>query len=315
MLSDVESVVSESTFPMNFSVLRNPYLLLTATALMWGGNAVAGKLAVDHVSPFLLTFLRWVFACLVILPFAIPHLKKDWPLIRQNLVYLFLLGASGFAIFNNLMYLALNHTSAINVAIEQASMPLIVFVLNYILYRTHVTAFQILGFLITLIGVAITATRGNLFDLAGQSLNFGDITMLFAIMVYGGYSVFLQRKPDIHLWSFICVLGFSALCTTVPFMMYEATNNQLLMPDMQGWGVVLYAAIFPSIVSQLFWVIGLSIIGSNRGGLFINLVPIFGAILAVIILGEKFQTYHAIGLVLVLGGITLAQRTASKKTV
>ena len=300
---------------MNFSVLRNPYLLLTATALMWGGNAVAGKLAVDHVSPFLLTFLRWVFACLIILPFAVPHLRKDWPLIKQNLLYLFLLGASGFAIFNNLMYLALNHTSAINVAIEQASMPLIVFVLNYILYKTHVTAFQILGFLITLVGVAITATRGNLFDLAGQSLNFGDVTMLFAIMVYGSYSVFLRRKPEIHLWSFICVLGLSALCTTIPFLIYEIANNQLLMPDLQGWGVVLYAAMFPSIVSQLFWVIGLSIIGSNRGGLFINLVPIFGAILAVIILGEKFQTYHAVGMVLVLGGIALAQRTASKKTV
>ncbi|MEM7216166.1 MAG: DMT family transporter [Pseudomonadota bacterium] len=293
---------------MRQNLLTHPYLLLTVTALVWGGNAVAGKLAVGHVSPFLLTHLRWLVACAVLLPFAYPHLKKDWPKIKENLPFLVILGMTGFTIFNNLMYLALTYTSAINVAIEQASMPLIVFFLNYLLFRTSVTIFQIVGFLITLTGVVVTATGGNVFSINGQSLNIGDIIMITAITVYGVYSVFLRNKPDIHLLSFMSVLGVAAFIGTIPFVAYEFTTDKFIWPDTQGWGVVIFAALFPSIVSQIFWVMGLEKIGSNRGGLFINLVPIFGALLAIIILGEQFQTYHAIGLVLVLGGIALAQK-------
>jgi len=287
----------------------NPYLLLGITALVWGGNAVAGKLAAGHISPFLLTLFRWSFACLILFPFALPHLKKDWQTIKERYLFLFLMGATGFGLFNNLFYLSLNHTTAINVAIEQASMPLIVFALNYILFRTGVTAFQIIGFAITLVGVAVTATRGELFNIGNQQLNIGDLTLLVAIIFYGIYSVFLRNKPRIHLLSFIFTLGIAAWIMTIPFASYEALSRNLIWPDAQGWGVVIYAALFPSLVSQLFWVMGLEQIGSNRGGIFINLVPIFGALLAILILGEQFETYHAIGLALVLGGITLAQKT------
>lgn len=294
--------------------IAHPYVLLTITALFWGGNAVAGKLAVGHISPFLLTLLRWTVTCLVLLPFALPHLKKDWSVIKENLFFLIAMGAVGFAVFNNLMYLALTYTSAINVAIEQAAMPLIVFFLNYLLFKTNVTAFQVMGFIITLAGVAITATRGNILNLAEQPVNIGDVIMVGAILVYGIYSVFIKNKPDIHLLSFLFVLALSALVATIPFASYEYAANRTLLPDLQGWGVVFYAALFPSIFSQLFWVMGLQQIGSNRGGLFINLVPIFGAILAVLILSEKFQTFHALGLVLVLGGIMLAQKAGIKNT-
>lgn len=290
------------------SPLTNPYFLLAVTAFIWGGNAVAGKLAAGHVSPFLLTWLRWLVASAVLFPFAWPHLKRDWPVIRNHLPFLAVMGATGFAIFNNLMYLSLNYTSAINVAIEQASMPLLVFVLNYLIFRTRVTTYQVIGFAITLIGVAVTVTRGNLLTINQQQLNIGDLYMLAAVMFYGIYSVFIRSKPDIHLLSFLAVLGLSAFVATIPFLVYEIVTDSLLWPDMQGWGVVIYAAILPSLVSQLFWVMGLEKIGSNRGGVFINLVPIFGALLAIVILGEQFHLYHAAGLVLVLGGIALAQR-------
>ena len=299
--------------PQSKSILTNPYLLLTLTALLWGGNAIAGKMAAGQISPFLLTWLRWVGACFILLIISRHHIKRDFETIKKHWVFLFLLGAFGFAIFNALMYLALNHTSAINVAIEQASMPLIVFILNYLMFRTKVTAYQIAGFVITLIGVAVTVTRGNIFGLGGQPLNIGDIIMLFAVMVYGIYSVLLKNKPDIHALSFLTVLGFAALITTSFFVLYEYHSNALLLPDAQGWGVVLYAAIFPSVLAQLFWILGLEQIGSNRGGLFINLVPIFGAVLAVLILKEHFQAYHAIGLILVLGGIAFAQKQSGNK--
>lgn len=298
--------------PVKPGLMTNPYLLLTVTALVWGGNAVAGKLGAGHVSPFLLTLFRWIIACAVILPFALPHLRKDYPLIKKHFWFLFVLGAVGFGLFNNLFYLALNYTTAINVAIEQASMPLIVFFLNYLLFRTKVTAFQLIGFVITLVGVGVTATRGSLLDFDFQSLNIGDALLIIAIMFYGTYSVFLQKKPEIHLLSFLFVLGLAALVISIPFTAAEILTDRLLWPDLQGWGVIVFAGIFPSLVSQLFWVMGLEQIGSNRGGVFINLVPIFGALLAILILGEKFQAYHAVGLVLVLGGIALAQKVKTK---
>ncbi|MEO0328010.1 MAG: DMT family transporter [Pseudomonadota bacterium] len=295
------------------NALKNPYLLLTLTALFWSGNAVAGKLAVGNISPHLLTLLRWVVACSILLPFAWPHLKRDWPLIRSRFWFLIIMGAIGFGVFNNLMYLALTYTSAINVAIEQAAMPLIVFAMNFILFRTRVTGFQIIGFVITMLGVTITATRGSLFALGNQSLNYGDLLMIFAIMVYGAYSVLIRNKPDIHLFSFLFMLAIAAFFGSIPFTLWEVLNGTINWPNQTGLGVILYAAVFPSLVSQLFWVMGLEKIGSNRGGLFINLVPIFGAILAILILGEQFQTFHAIGLVMVLGGIALAQQTGKSK--
>ena len=249
-------------------------------------------------------------ACLIISPFALPHLRRDWPIIRQNLPFLFFLGATGFAIFNNLMYLALNYTSAINVAIEQASMPLFVFALNFILFQIRTTWLRISGYTLTLFGVLITATGGEFSMAAALTINLGDLLMICGMMAYGIYSVFLKNKPDIHILGFFFVLAVSALITSIPFSAYEAASGRLLLPDMQGFWVIMYTALFPSIVSQLFWVRGLEMVGSNLGGLFVNLVPIFGSILAVIILGEQFQLFHAVALALVLGGIWIAQKAS-----
>ena len=290
-----------------------PYVLLVFTAIFWGGNAIAGKLAVGHISPFTLTCIRWLVAMLIIYPFAIPHLKRDWPQIKAHFVFLFFLGAVGFTLFNNLMYSALVHTSAINVAIVQASMPLTVFALNFILFQLRATALQITGFTLTLIGVMFVAARGNLEILFELDFNIGDLLMLIAIMTYGFYSVLLKNKPNIHWLSFIAVLGTSALAASLVFLAWEIRSETVIWPDMQGWLVVLYTAIFPSILSQVFWMRGLELVGSNQGGVFINLVPVFGSGLAILILGEQFHPYHAIALVLVIGGVWLAQKSGKKQ--
>ena len=288
----------------------NPFLLLTVTAFFWGGNAVAGKLAVGHVSPFMLTTLRWILAGLILAPFAIHHFREDLAIIRRHALFLFVLGATGFATFNNLMYLALNYTSAINVAIEQASMPLFVFALNFLIFQIRVTWLRLVGYTFTLIGVIIIACRGNLVGFTLQSANIGDMLMIIGMMAYGLYSVLLRNKPDIHLLSFMFTAVLAAIVTSVPFTIYEAAVGRLIFPDLLGWGVVFYTGIFPSILSQLFWVRGLDMVGSNYGGLFVNLVPVFGSLLAILILGEKFELYHAIAMIMVIGGIWLAQKSA-----
>lgn len=288
--------------------VNQPYLLLTICPMIWGGNSIAGKLAVGHVSPALLVAMRWLFAMAIILPVAWPHLKRELPGLKPHLPFLFALGAVGFAFFNNIMYLALNHTSAINIGIEQAAMPLVVFILNFIIFKIKASRLQLAGFIITLLGVVIVITKGNPLGIFDQTMNYGDLIMLLAVIAYGGYSVALKNKPEMHWSSFIAILGFSAFLTSLFFAAWEWINGNIRLPDMQAMGVVAYIAIFPSIIAQLLWVRGLELIGSNRGGIFINLVPIFASIFAVLILGEEFQVYHALALLLVMGGVAMSQR-------
>lgn len=293
------------------------YPLLLLTTLFWGGNAVAGKLAVGHISPFALTSLRWILAVLILLPFAWPRVKQDLPVIRKHAVTLFLLGTVGFTFFNASLYMALIHTAAINAAIEQAAIPMLVIVLNFLIFRTRVTWLQIAGFLLSLLGVSLTASHGNLARLAQLDVNIGDFIMLIGVLVYALYTVFLRYKPAIHWQSTITVLAGAAFVSSLPFLAWEIASERFIAPDAKGWTIGVYTVLFPSIISQIFYIRGNELIGPNRAGLFINLVPIFGTLLSVVILGENFQLYHAAALVLVFLGIGLAEysgRKASQRT-
>lgn len=291
---------------------RLAYLLLSATALFWGGNAVAGKLAVGHIPPMTLTAVRWTTAFLIILAIGFPQLRKEWPQARKSLPLLLALGATGFAIFNLALYSALNHTSAINVTIEQAGVPMVIFAANFLLFGMRVGPVQIFGFLLSLIGVAITASGGEFARLAALDINRGDAIMLVAIVAYGGYSVALRYRPTLNWQTLMIVMTFSAAITAWPFALWEQSNADGYLPDMAGLAVAAYTAIFPSILSQVFYIRGVDLIGSNRAGLFINLVPVFGTLLAIVILGERFHLFHAVALALVVGGIWLAERNAGK---
>ncbi|MDP2121065.1 MAG: DMT family transporter [Hoeflea sp.] len=293
-------------------ILRAPalraYLFLTITALSWGANAVAGKMAVGHISPMLLTSVRWGLALLILLTFTLPQLRRDRETIRANLPLLICYGMFGFAFFNILLYSALEYTTAINVAIEQAGMPMVIFLANFLLFRIRTTPAQIAGFALTVAGVAITASGGSLARLIGLELNQGDALMLLAVFCYGGYSVALRYKPVLHWQSMITVMAAAAFATSLPFTAFEIARDSVIWPDTRGWLVAAFTAIFPSLISQVLFIKGNELIGSNRAGIFINLVPIFGTILSVMILGEVLHVYHVVALGLVLGGIWLAER-------
>lgn len=293
---------------------RQPYLLLTLTALIWAGNAIAGKMAVGHVSPFLLTSIRWLVASAILLAFGWKLIRAEWPVIRRHLPYLFIMGTVGFTFFNNLMYLGLNYTTAINVAIEQASMPLVVFAVNFAIFGIRATPLQIIGFLLTLVGVALTVTGGNPLSILAQPVNLGDVFMLVAVFFYGLYTAALVRKPKLHWLTFIAVLGVSAFIISLPFAAWEILTGRVIWPDATGVSVAFYTAVFPAIVAQVLWVRGMEIIGSNRGGAFINLVPIFAAGLAILLLGEEFRLYHAVAIALVLTGVWMSQRQKTVAT-
>jgi len=291
---------------------RQAYIFLCLTTLFWGGNAVASRLAVGHVSPMMLTTLRWILSSSLLVYFAWPHLKRDWPAIRAKLPLLAFLGMMGFTGFNALFYSSAQFTSAINIAIEQGAIPMVIFVVNFLLFRLRVTALQVAGFMLSLAGVAIVASHGEFARLLDLDVNFGDALMLVAVLLYAAYTVGLRLKPDIHWLSLMFVLSLFALLASFPLVAWEAATDRLIVPDAQGWMVVGYVVVFPSLLAQSLYIRGNELIGGNRAGLFINLVPIFGTLLSIVILGEDFFAYHAVALTLVLGGIWLAEHSGRK---
>lgn len=291
---------------------NQPYILIFLATLFWAGNAVAGKAAVGHISPFLLTSLRWLFALTLLSPFAIQHLKSDWNTIKPRLLFLFVLGSIGFTVFNNMMYLALNTTSAINATIIQSSLPLFVFILNILYFSVRVNKFQVIGFPITIVGVVVITCKGELSELTAHTVNIGDLLMLVAVAAYGFYSAFLTSKPNIHWLSTLAVLGIAAFISSIPFTVFEVLSGDFNAPDLTGFSVVIYTAIFASLAAQSCWIRSIELIGSNPTSVFINLVPFFGVLLAVTILGEKLHLFHAIGIVFIFVGIYIGRLKATK---
>jgi drug/metabolite transporter (DMT)-like permease len=288
------------------------YLFLLLTTLLWGGNSVAGKLAVHHVSPMTLVLLRWALAVLIMLPIGWRTMKEDWRVVRRHWLLLGALGACGFTLFNTIFYTALTYTTAINVSIEQAAMPVLIIAANFVLFRLRVNWAQLAGVVLTIVGVVLTACHGDPRQLFTLRVNFGDAIMLLAVVLYSGYSVGLRLKPEMHWQSLMLALSVVALITSLPFFVWEIAANQIVVPDGRGWAIIIYTAIGASVISQILYISGNELIGANRAGLFINLVPIFGTLLSVLIIGETFQLYQALALILVLGGIALAEYSGRK---
>ncbi|ANL41869.1 UNVERIFIED_ORG: drug/metabolite transporter (DMT)-like permease [Rhizobium esperanzae] len=283
------------------------YICLVIATLCWGGNSVAGKLAVGHISPMMLTFLRWFLAVALIALISVPQLKKDWPIARKNLPLLLCYGAIGYTLFNAMLYSAVQYTTAINVAIEQAGIPMLIFLLNFVFFRTGISLAQCFGFAITLVGVALTAAHGDLATLLQLQLNRGDGLMLIAIVAYSLYTIFLRWKPRVDWRTLMAFPAFAAMLTSLPLLLWEAGRDAAQWPDQAGWSITLYTAIFPSLLAQILYIKGVEAIGANRAGLFINLVPVFGTLLSVALVGETLQSFHMVSLALTLGGIAIAE--------
>lgn len=279
-------------------------------ALGWGGNAVAGKLAVGGWEPFTLTCVRWFFVMVVLLPFAWRPMRRDRIQIAQYWWFFIIICGVPMALFNLLMYLALNYTSVINVSIEQASMPVFIILANFLFLSQRVTLLQIVGVTLSILGVLVTSTNGEPLKIISNGLNKGDAIMLVGCLCYAAYTFALKWKPKVHWLTFMFLFGTGAFLTTIPFSVYELSTISMTMPKTSDLLILVYVVIVPSIVCQLSFARGVELIGGNRAGLFINLVPLFGSLLAVLIIGERFQWFHAAGMVLVVGGILLAERFA-----
>lgn len=297
--------------------MSRPYLILVLCVAFWGGNVVAGKAAVGHIDPYALMILRWAGALLAVLPFAAEPLGRDWRVLRAKWwLYLFY-GAVGYATFNVLVYVAAYFTSGVNNALDQVAINIFVMLANFVLFRTRVHALQLLGVALTIAGVAVTATQGNLARLLALDINFGDALVILACLAYAAYSIGLKWRPATDWLSFLIATFAAALLASLVFQAALGGglgNFVTALPGITplGWLIVVYVIVFPSLISQLLYVRGVELIGANRASLFINLIPLFGSVGSVLILGERLEGFHLVAAALIIVGIVLAEWSARK---
>ena len=285
-----------------------PYVLLSLTSLFWAGNVVLGRFVAGHIPPVTLSFIRWSGAFVVLLPFAARHLLRDWPAIRNNAGLLALLALTGFSAYNTMAYYGLQYTTAINGLLLQSVAPLFVAMWTFALFGDRLTLRQAGGICVSLTGVVVIICHGSLDVLLTIAFNRGDVWFLIALLIYGFYAAVLRKRPVMHPASFLAVgMGGGALLL-VPAMVAELAGGRTITFDSESVLSFAYVCVFPSLLGYLFLNRGIELIGANRAAPFIHLVPVFGSVLAIMLLGERFELYHAVGYGLVFSGITIATK-------
>ena len=281
------------------------YLLLILPPLFWAGNSVLARGVADLIPPLAMSFWRWTLALAILLPFTWKQTRRDWALIKAHWKIIGLLGLLGIASFNTLLYTAAQSTTAINIALTQSVMPVFIVIISFQLFGERITRSQILAVTLCMCGAGLIIIRGDLQRLLKLEFVTGDLIMLLAVVLYAFYSVLLRKRPAINLFSFLTVTF--AVGAIVLFPLYLVERN-LTPPLPLNQAVVLsllYVAICPSILAYLCWNRGIHEIGANRAGLYINLVPLFASLLAVVFLGEHFLGFHLAGILLIFSGLLL----------
>lgn len=293
---------------------HQPYLLLTLTQLFWAGNIVLGRYVAGHVPPMTLSCIRWIGACLMLLPFAWPHLAKDWPALRRRLPLVFALSVTGFALNNALSYWALQFTQALNALLLQSAGPLFVALWALTLFGLRLTWAQLVGIALSLLGVLTIVLRGDLSTLTSIRLNLGDVMTTGALISFGLYSTLMLRRPVTHQLTLICFTMACGALLLLPLSIWEYTNGIRLKFDAITMVTLVYVVIFPSTLAYLFFNRGIAMIGPNRAAPFFHLVPVFGSVMAILLLGEQPQLFHLAGYVMVFAGIVIASRRTAPST-
>ena len=289
-----------------------PFLLFLAT-LGWGSNTIASRLAVGEVSPMLLIFFRWGFVVVILLSLYWRQMIDEWPIIRPRLKWLLIMGGCGLSLFNAFFYIAAHSTTAVNLGIIQSTMPGMILLGSFMFFGDRINRLQFSGLLLTLLGVGVIVTQGSLEQLMQLTFNHGDLLMIFACSFYAMYTVGLKSRPKISGMVMLAYFSVAAFLMTIPLMIFESLFYGTVMPGVKGFAIVFYIAIIPSFLSQILFMRGVDLIGPGSAGLYANLVPIFSAIMAVLLLSEEFGLFHLAAMLLVFGGIGLFEYQSRRK--
>lgn len=300
-ISDLSRTKNLST-----ALWSNAYVLLSFTALFWAGNSIVGRAARDLIPPASLAFWRWSLALLLLFPFAWPHVKRDWPMLKANWPMMLLLAALGIGAFNTLLYTGLHTTTALNAMLLQAAQPALILIAGALLMKDHVTGRQITGVIISLVGVLAIISRGDASALMRLNLNQGDATIAFAVLLWSIYAVMLRHRPTVHPLSFLAATLMIGIICIAPFYASEIAGGRLIVASRESGIAIIYVAIFPSFFAYLFFNRGVELLGASATGQFMNILPVMGAGLAMLFLGEQLYIFHIAGILLIFAGIFVA---------
>ena len=289
------------------------YLLLILTTFFWSGNFIVGKAAsIYEIPPFSLNFYRWFFACLILMPFTIKELIKKKDYIFANIGFFIILGITSITIFNSIVYYSLYYTQVISGVLMISTIPVWIIFISSLLKIEKTNVFQIFGVILSLIGVIFIISKANIDILKNLKFNKGDLTMIVAMFSWAIYSALLKKKKyEISQITLLQIVIICGLIFLIPIYFIEMNMGYLIKLGQPFYLTLTYVVIFPGLASFFFWIKGISLIGANRAGIFLHLMPIFGAIMAMIIFDEKFMFYHFLGAIFIIAGITLS----NKKTI
>ncbi|MBN2645538.1 MAG: DMT family transporter [Desulfuromonadaceae bacterium] len=289
-------------------------LLLILPPLFWAGNSVLARGIADQIPPVTLAFWRWALALIILLPFTWRQLCQDWPEIKRGWKQIAVLGLLGIASFNTLLYTAAHTTTALNIALTQALMPVVIVLMSYVLFGDGIHRRQAVAITLCLLGAGYVVIQGNPQRLMSMQYVTGDLLMLLAVCLYALYSVLLRTRPAVHPMSFLTSTFTVGVVLLLPLYLWETQTTAGWVLSSSVVTSLLYVALFPSILAYLCWNRGIHEIGANRAGLYINLIPLFAALLAILLLGEHFQSYHLVAGSLIVSGLLLFNLPVAKKS-
>ena len=292
-------------------IRANPYLLATLPPLFWAGNFILGRAVHHTIPPIALSFWRWALALLILLPFAWTRLRSQRETLRRHWAVLCLLAVLGVTNYNTFAYIGLQTTTATNAALLVSVTPILILVLSFLLLNQPIGLRQAAGILISLAGAAVIVVRGDLGALAAMRLSGGDLWILAAVGSWALYSVCLRWRPaELDALAFLAATTALGLIPLVPLYSWELDQGLGFQPNLATLGAIGYVALFPSGLAYVLWNRVVAQLGANRTGQFLHLVPAFGALLAMPLLGERLYPFHLAGIGLIAAGIVVATRGA-----
>jgi drug/metabolite transporter (DMT)-like permease len=287
----------------------SPYLLLTLTPLFWSVNWIIGRGLHQDIPPMAMTFFRWLFAVLILAPFALPLVRRDWPVLVRHWKTMLGLGAVGIGTHNALAYLGLNYTTATNGVILNSFIPVMIVAIAWIFLRERLTPLQMIGMAVSLGGVLTILSQGSLEVLAAFRLNGGDLLVILSMLMWSVYTIALRwRPPGLSTLSFLFALAVVGDLCVLPLWLGEMALGRHIVWTPATFAALVSVAAFSSVLAYIFWNKGVEEVGAQVAGLFVHLMPVFGVVLAWLFLGERLQVYHVVGIALILTGIWVTSR-------
>jgi drug/metabolite transporter (DMT)-like permease len=284
------------------------YVLLPLAAACWAGNHIVARAIGGYVPPASLSLLRWLLVALLIAVCAGRHVVRDLPLLGQRLGLMLFLALVGGSIFGTMQYVTLQYTTALNMGVVGSISPVFIVAASWLLFGERLGGLQLFGVLVSLTGVLAIVSQLSPQRLVGLSFNFGDLLIIINMAFWAIYCACLRLRPNVHAMSFLFVFSLGSALFVAPFAAWEYLIGWRLLLEPLTVFAVLYAALVTSLLAYVAWNRGVELVGAPRAGSFLHTIPLFAAVLATSLLGEKLYPYHVVGFVLILAGVTLAAR-------